>query len=101
MVTFMFRDFKGSYLNEISILQIYEIIGFVYQYIKLLRQVGPQEWIYRELQDIANMDFTFAEEQPQDEYAAELSGISFGFNIPFRLPTLIPYYIIAIKYDLH
>ncbi|CAH1447318.1 unnamed protein product [Lactuca virosa] len=46
----------------------YEIIGFVYQYLKLLQQKSPQEWIYKELQDIANMDFTFAEEQPQDEY---------------------------------
>lgn len=56
-------------------MQIYEIIGFVYQYLKLLRQVPPQEWIYKELQDIANLDFTFAEEQPQDEYASELSGV--------------------------
>ncbi|KAL8225096.1 hypothetical protein R6Q57_017653 [Mikania cordata] len=61
------------HLTDAGLEKIYEIIGFVYQYLKLLRQVGPQEWIYRELQDIANMDFTFAEEQPQDEYAAELS----------------------------
>ncbi|KAI3760352.1 hypothetical protein L1987_50746 [Smallanthus sonchifolius] len=61
------------HLTDSGLEKIYEIIGFVYQYLKLLRQVGPQEWIYRELQDIANMDFTFAEEQPQDEYAAELS----------------------------
>ncbi|MFS7964629.1 putative insulysin [Helianthus anomalus] len=61
------------HLTDSGLEKIYEIIGFVYQYLKLLRQVGPQEWIYRELQDIANMDFTFTEEQPQDEYAAELS----------------------------
>lgn len=57
-----------------NILQIFEIIGYVYQYLKLLRQVSPQEWIFRELQDIGNMDFRFAEEQPQDDYAAELAG---------------------------
>ncbi|KAL4558442.1 hypothetical protein LXL04_036642 [Taraxacum kok-saghyz] len=61
------------YLTDSGLEKIYEIIGFVYQYLKLLRQNSPQEWIYKELQDIANMDFTFAEEQPQDEYAAELS----------------------------
>ncbi|KVH94149.1 Metalloenzyme, LuxS/M16 peptidase-like protein [Cynara cardunculus var. scolymus] len=61
------------HLTDSGLEKIYEIIGFVYQYLKLLQQVSPQEWIYRELQDIANMDFTFAEEQPQDEYAAELS----------------------------
>lgn len=61
------------YLTDSGLEKIYEIIGYVYQYIKLLQQNSPQEWIYKELQDIANMDFTFAEEQPQDEYAAELS----------------------------
>ena len=59
--------------------QIFEIIGFVYQYLKLLRQVSPQEWIFKELQDIGNMEFRFAEEQPQDDYAAELAGLSSYF----------------------
>lgn len=55
-------------------LQIFDIISFIYQYLKLLRKVPPQEWIFKELQDIGNMEFRFAEEQPQDEYAAELAG---------------------------
>lgn len=55
-------------------LQIFDIIGYVYKYIKLLRQVSPQEWIFKELQDIGNIEFRFAEELPQDEYAAELAG---------------------------
>ena len=53
---------------------IFDIIGYIYQYHKLLRQVSPQEWIFKELQDIGNMEFRFAEEQPQDDYAAELAG---------------------------
>ena len=57
--------------------QVYEIIGYIYQYLKLLRQAPPQEWIFKELQDIANMEFRFAEEQPQDDYAAELAGLLF------------------------
>jgi nardilysin len=36
--------------------------------------VSPQEWIFRELQDTGNMEFRFAEEQPQDDYASELAG---------------------------
>ena len=63
--------------------QIFEIIGFVYQYLKLLRQTPPQEWIFKELQDIGNMEFRFAEEQPQDEYAAELAG--FADNLRFKV----------------
>lgn len=61
------------YLTDSGLEKIFEIIGYVYQYLKLLRQVSPQEWIFRELQDIGNMDFRFAEEQPQDDYAAELA----------------------------
>lgn len=59
------------------LVQIFEIIGFVYQFLKLMRQASPQEWIFKELQDIGNMEFRFAEEQPQDDYAAKLAGIFF------------------------
>lgn len=61
------------HLTDSGLDKIYEIIGFVYQYLKLLRQAPPQVWIFKELQDIANMEFRFAEEQPQDDYAAELA----------------------------
>ncbi|XP_040991889.1 nardilysin-like [Juglans microcarpa x Juglans regia] len=61
------------HLTDSGLEKIFEIIGFVYQYLKLLRQVAPQEWIFKELQDIGNMEFKFVEEQPQDDYAAELA----------------------------
>lgn len=60
-------------LTDSGVERIYDIIGFVYQYIKLLRQSAPPEWIFKELQDIGNMEFRFVDEQPQDEYAAELA----------------------------
>ncbi|CAJ1960573.1 unnamed protein product [Sphenostylis stenocarpa] len=62
------------HLTDSGIEKIFDIIGFVYQYLKLLRQDSPQEWIFKELQNIGNMDFRFVEEQPQDDYAAELAG---------------------------
>jgi nardilysin len=61
------------HLTDSGLEKIYDIIGYIYQYLKLLRDVSPQEWIFKELQDIGNMDFRFAEEQPADDYAAELS----------------------------
>ncbi|KAK9128209.1 hypothetical protein Syun_017006 [Stephania yunnanensis] len=61
------------YLTAAGIEKIYEVIGFVYQYLKLLRQDEPQEWVFKELQDIGNMEFKFAEEEPQDDYAVELA----------------------------
>ncbi|KAF8397117.1 hypothetical protein HHK36_016024 [Tetracentron sinense] len=65
------------YLTDSGSEKVYEVIEVVYQYLKLLRQAAPQEWIFKELQDIGNMEFIFAEEQPQDDYAAELAGGSF------------------------
>ncbi|KAK1270924.1 Zinc-metallopeptidase, peroxisomal [Acorus gramineus] len=61
------------HLTDSGLDKFQEVIGVVYQYLKLLRQTSPQEWIFKELQDIGNMDFRFAEEQPQDDYAAELA----------------------------
>ncbi|KAI9084565.1 hypothetical protein K1719_033553 [Acacia pycnantha] len=61
-------------------IKIFDIIGFIYEYLKLLRQIPPQEWIFEELQNIGNMEFRFAEEQPQDDYAAELAGLDKQWN---------------------
>nr|DAD25800.1 TPA_asm: hypothetical protein HUJ06_027268 [Nelumbo nucifera] len=61
------------HLTDSGLEKVYEVIGVVYQYLKLLREAAPQEWIFKELQDIGNMEFRFAEEQPQDDYAAELA----------------------------
>ncbi|GAB2234121.1 hypothetical protein Droror1_Dr00003358 [Drosera rotundifolia] len=61
------------YLTDSGFQKIHEIIGYVYQYLKLLRQSPPEQWIFKELQDIGNMDFRFAEEKSQDDYAAELA----------------------------
>ncbi|KAH9309723.1 hypothetical protein KI387_037634, partial [Taxus chinensis] len=53
--------------------QVLEVIGFLYQYVKLLRELAPQEWVFKELQDIGNLEFRFAEEQAQDDYASMLA----------------------------
>ncbi|XP_004294732.1 PREDICTED: nardilysin isoform X1 [Fragaria vesca subsp. vesca] len=71
-VAYVFR--MDIYLTDSGLDKIFDIIGLVYQYIKLLHKVSPQEWIFKELQDTGNMEFRFAEEQPQDDYASELAG---------------------------
>ncbi|KAL2333066.1 hypothetical protein Fmac_014279 [Flemingia macrophylla] len=74
------------HLTDSGVEKIYDIIGFVYQYLKLLRQDSPQEWIFKELQNIGNMDYRFAEEQPQDDYADELAA-----NMHFYPPEHVIY----------
>ncbi|CAL4939261.1 unnamed protein product [Urochloa decumbens] len=61
------------HLTDSGLKNVFEVIGAVYQYIKLLKQSEPQEWIFKELQDIGNMEFRFAEEQPPDDYAVDLA----------------------------
>ncbi|KAK3147314.1 hypothetical protein QOZ80_3BG0280840 [Eleusine coracana subsp. coracana] len=60
-------------LTDSGLKNVFEVIGAVYQYIKLLKQSEPQEWIFKELQDIGYMEFRFAEEQPPDDYAVDLA----------------------------
>ena len=72
-------------LAVICVLQVFEVIGAVYQYIKLLKQSEPQEWIFKELQDIGHMEFRFAEEQPPDDYAVDLAGPNLFFSYLFLL----------------
>ncbi|XP_019418987.1 PREDICTED: nardilysin-like [Lupinus angustifolius] len=74
------------HLTDSGVEKIFDIIGSVYQFLKLLRQTSPQEWIFNELQNIGNMEFRFAEEQPQDDYAAELSE-----NLQFYPPEHVIY----------
>jgi nardilysin len=68
-------------LDIMYLLQVFEVIGAVYQYIKLLKQSEPQEWIFKELQDIGYMEFRFAEEQPPDDYAVDLAGLNLLFFV--------------------
>ncbi|KAK9944599.1 hypothetical protein M0R45_010160 [Rubus argutus] len=61
------------YLTDSGLDKIFEIIELVYQYIKLLRQARPKEWIFRERQDIGNMQFRFVEVQSQVDFASGLA----------------------------
>nr|XP_011461419.1 PREDICTED: A-factor-processing enzyme-like isoform X2 [Fragaria vesca subsp. vesca] len=77
------------YLTDSGLEKIFEIIGFVYQYIELLRPMLPQEWIFRELHDVGNMKFIFAEEQDQDDYASGLAGQRGSLGMLFSVGGLI------------
>lgn len=53
--------------------QVYDVIGLVYQYIAMLKRGGPQEWVFRELQAIAEMEFRFAEEEEAEDYVVRVA----------------------------
>lgn len=45
----------------------------LFQFLNLLKQSGPQKWVFDELADIAQMRFRFAEEEDACEYALRLA----------------------------
>ncbi|BFZ09211.1 hypothetical protein BsWGS_12249 [Bradybaena similaris] len=61
-------------LSEKGQENIDEIIALIYQYINMLRQEGPQEWIFKECQDLAAMSFNFKDKESPKSYTSALSG---------------------------
>ncbi|GAQ85219.1 Insulinase (Peptidase family M16) family protein [Klebsormidium nitens] len=55
------------WLSVLGLEKVYDVIGLLYQYVAMLRREGPQEWVFRELQAIAEMDFRFAEEREAED----------------------------------
>ncbi len=44
----------------------------VVQYLKMLRCVGPQEWVFRELQRVCQLEYNFLDEEAEEELAERL-----------------------------
>jgi len=53
--------------------QVLDVVGLLYQYVQMLRLIGPQEWVFKELQSMAMMEFRFAEEESADNYVVRLA----------------------------
>jgi hypothetical protein len=66
---------------------VFDVVGFLHQYIKMLRTIGPQEWVFKELQSISNMEFQFAEEIAAADHVVTLSStyINLLLSPPFFL----------------
>lgn len=53
-------------LSDEGLDQYKRVVEMVFQYINMLRREGPQEWIFREIQQMDQIDFDW--EDPQDPY---------------------------------
>lgn len=73
--------------------QIMEVLGLVYQYLKMLRSVGPQEWVFQEQKAISKLNFEYFEDPCQDEYAVSLASMSYPLSC---LKNKHPYLIISL-----
>ncbi|CAK9254097.1 unnamed protein product [Sphagnum jensenii] len=60
-------------LTTSGLQHVFDVVGFLHQYIKMLRTIGPQEWVFKELQSISNMEFQFAEEIAAADHVVTLA----------------------------
>ncbi|KOS19222.1 putative zinc protease mug138 [Escovopsis weberi] len=57
-------------------LKIYpEIVKIFFQYIALLREASPQEWIFEEQKGMADVDFKFKQKTPASRFTSRISSV--------------------------
>ncbi|XP_013403642.1 insulin-degrading enzyme [Lingula anatina] len=86
-------------LTEEGIEHVDDIITLVFQYIKMLKREGPQEWIFKELQDLSHMQFRFKDKERPQGYACQVASVlheypleealSHGYHLTDYRPDLI------------
>ncbi|XP_029847495.1 insulin-degrading enzyme isoform X2 [Ixodes scapularis] len=52
-----------------------DIVTLVFQYLNMLRKEGPQEWVFKELQDQSRMAFRFKGKDTPQGYARDLASL--------------------------
>jgi len=48
------------------------IVFFYYQYVNMLKQDGPKEWIFEEYKDILSMNFRFKDKESPRSYVSNM-----------------------------
>ncbi|KAL9599893.1 MAG: hypothetical protein Q9219_003526 [cf. Caloplaca sp. 3 TL-2023] len=62
-------------LTEDGLKQYKEVVKAVFQYISLLKESGPQQWIVDEVRGMTEVDFRFREKTPATSFTSRLSSI--------------------------
>ncbi|XP_039264342.2 insulin-degrading enzyme-like [Styela clava] len=60
-------------LTETGIYHVEDIIQIMFQYIKLLKSVGHQDWIHHEIRDISAISFRFKDKEKPSSYVSKVS----------------------------
>lgn len=62
-------------LTEDGLKQYDEIVKVLFQYISLIRESQPQEWIVEEMKGMAEVDFRFKQKTPASSFTSKLSSV--------------------------
>ncbi|CAL8095861.1 unnamed protein product [Calicophoron daubneyi] len=83
-------------LTEIGLGHVDDIILKVYQYLDLLRNNEPQQWIFEEIKALNLLNFTFKDKEPPYAYVTQLSSNLLRYNTedvltgPYILTEFLP-----------
>ncbi len=62
-------------LTEDGMNHYQEIIKIIFQYISLLRETPPQEWIFEEQKGMADVEFRFKQKTPASKFTSKISAV--------------------------
>uniref|UniRef100_A0A1W7RAD0 Insulin-degrading enzyme n=1 Tax=Hadrurus spadix TaxID=141984 RepID=A0A1W7RAD0_9SCOR len=62
-------------LTEDGIEHTDDIVTLLFQYLNMLKKEGPQEWVFKECQDLAAMTFRFKDRERPQTYTYSLAGM--------------------------
>jgi insulysin len=62
-------------LTEDGMSHYQEIIKIIFQYISLLRETPPQEWIFEEQKGMAEVEFKFKQKTPASKFTSKISAV--------------------------
>ena len=61
-------------LTEEGIQHVDDIVMLVFQYLEMLKEQGPQEWVFNECKDLNLMQFRFKDKERPQSYVCSLAG---------------------------
>ncbi|KAK2166408.1 hypothetical protein LSH36_39g02052 [Paralvinella palmiformis] len=61
-------------LSEEGIEHTDDIVALTFQYLNMLRKAGPQEWVFRECQNLNSMAFRFKDKERPRNYTCSVAG---------------------------
>ncbi|KAK2177670.1 hypothetical protein NP493_586g01027 [Ridgeia piscesae] len=62
-------------LSEEGIEHVDDIVTLIFQYLSMLRKEGPQEWVFKECQDLSAMTFRFKDKERPRSYSSSCASV--------------------------
>ena len=78
----------------------FQVVALLFAYLHMLHRNGPQEWVYQELRDMAEIDFSYLDEEEEDIFAERVAVEMLPYRARDRNHLLYANYTFA-QFDPH